>query len=511
MTATTSSSASMHSPAAVNEPAAHQRVVPSITLPHLAGIDLADGFTRPWKPVRRSPAYAASIAVVSLLMLVVPALYLCLVAAIGYATYWHAVHHFHWLGDAFSGSHSRGAVRLGIIIAGAIYVAPLLAGLVLLLLVLRPVLLSGGRSSQHFTIEPAEEPALHAFVSALCQYIGAPEPRRIDIDSSVNASASFRRGWLSLLSRGDLVLTIGTPLIAGMNVTQFAGVLAHEFGHFTQGAAMRGTYVIDSINRWLARIVYERTNAEAAIAQFAREQSSAWASVAHILVSIGAWITRMFFKVLLYAAHAISCIMARRMEFDADRHQARLIGAAEFSKAWRRMLELEEGNRAAFRDLAEYFRKDQLPDDLASLIQSCSRRLGSDAAHRIAEQLSDPRTPMLATHPSIASRIAAAERGDESPSFACEQPATILFRSFDDVSRKASYAQYKHELGGALFTMTLVPTQTLLKSYAQLEQHTQELVKYVGFPPADSLRGNVDRRYRGGGRIPQGRRDPPAL
>ncbi len=35
----------------------------------------------------------------------------------------------------------------------------------------------------------------------------------------------------------DLVLTIGLPLVAGLSAKEFAGILAHEFGHFTQGLA----------------------------------------------------------------------------------------------------------------------------------------------------------------------------------------------------------------------------------------------------------------------------------
>ena len=57
-------------------------------------------------------------------------------------------------------------------------------------------------------------------------------PKRIDLDCQLNAAASLRRGALSLFGN-DLVLTIGLPLVAGLNVQQFAGVIGHEFGHFT--------------------------------------------------------------------------------------------------------------------------------------------------------------------------------------------------------------------------------------------------------------------------------------
>jgi len=56
----------------------------------------------------------------------------------------------------------------------------------------------------------------------------------------------------------DLVLAAGLPLVAWLSLRQFAGVLAHEFGHFSQGAGMRPTYVIRSISHWFTRVIYER-------------------------------------------------------------------------------------------------------------------------------------------------------------------------------------------------------------------------------------------------------------
>ena len=82
-------------------------------------------------------------------------------------------------------------------------------------------------------------------------------PKRIDLDCQLNAAAGFRRGFASLFGN-DLVLVIGVPLVASFNVREFAGVIAHEFGHFTQGFGMRLSYIVRSINGWFARVVYER-------------------------------------------------------------------------------------------------------------------------------------------------------------------------------------------------------------------------------------------------------------
>ena len=93
-------------------------------------------------------------------------------------------------------------------------------------------------------------------MDGVCSSVGAPTPSRIEVDCEVNASARLASGPLT--PSRDLVLTIGLPLVTGLDLKQFAGVLAHEFGHFSQGAGMRLSYLIRSINMWFARVVYER-------------------------------------------------------------------------------------------------------------------------------------------------------------------------------------------------------------------------------------------------------------
>ncbi|MEO8429753.1 MAG: M48 family metallopeptidase [Verrucomicrobiota bacterium] len=118
----------------------------------------------------------------------------------------------------------------------------------------KPFFAAKARTPEPITLDPAKEPLLFAFVQKICGLVGAPVPCRIDVDCQVNASAGLRRGLWST----DLVLTIGLPLASGMDMRQFAGVLAHEFGHFAQGAGMRLTYIIRQINFWFAQVVYER-------------------------------------------------------------------------------------------------------------------------------------------------------------------------------------------------------------------------------------------------------------
>ncbi|MHC4610283.1 MAG: M48 family metallopeptidase, partial [Planctomycetota bacterium] len=197
---------------------------------------------RPWT----SPLYLLGLLVVATAMVLLPLIYLGLIAGVGYGIYYHATENITIVEGA-------GGIRGRLLV----YIAPLVIGPVALLFMVKPLFARQARKEKRLSLVRNNEPVLFTFVDRLCEAVGAPKPRRIDVDCDINASAAFRRGWLSMFGR-DLALTIGVPLAAGLTLRQLAGVLAHEFGHFTQGVAMRLTYVIHSVDAWFARVVYER-------------------------------------------------------------------------------------------------------------------------------------------------------------------------------------------------------------------------------------------------------------
>ena len=195
---------------------------------------------------RRERSYRASAALVAVGMVALPLLYLGLLAALAAAVVWYAIY----------GPELIGGLRVGFATLFA-YLSPLFVGAVALLFLVKPLFARRARQGEPVVLQPADEPALFSFVDRLATAVGAPAPREIRVDVQANASASFRRGLWSMAG-DDLVLTIGLPLADALTVRQFAGVLAHEFGHFTQGAGMRLTYLVETISRWFERVVYER-------------------------------------------------------------------------------------------------------------------------------------------------------------------------------------------------------------------------------------------------------------
>ena len=142
---------------------------------------------------------------------------------------------------------------------------------------------------------------------------------RIEVDNQMNASAGFDAGMFKLV-RNRLVLTIGVPLVAGLDTSQFAGVLAHEFGHFTQGAGLRVTYIVRSINFWFVRVVYERDAWDQWLEETASELDFRIGWILQ-LARVAVFLSRRILWFLMMIGHIVSGFMMRQMEYHADAHE----------------------------------------------------------------------------------------------------------------------------------------------------------------------------------------------
>src|SRR5579859_7608221 len=162
-------------------------------------------FERP--PVQ--PLYRFSLLVVALAMVLLPLLYLALIGCFGYAVYWYAVHFSHFLHNDYIGRGGWLLIELG-------YFVPLFAGSIMFLFMIKPLFAPRHKENEHFSLELADAPQLFTFLGWICRSLNAPIPSRVDVDCSVNASAGFRSGFSSFFGN-DIVLTIGLPLVAGMN------------------------------------------------------------------------------------------------------------------------------------------------------------------------------------------------------------------------------------------------------------------------------------------------------
>jgi Zn-dependent protease with chaperone function len=427
---------------------------------------ILDGLSARIEPVPVSLLYRVGMLLVMLAMLVLPLLYVALVAHDGYAVVWHAAHTLTVLAGRGGG---RGRVF--------IYVAPIVIGGILLVFMVKPLFARRVRSHPPLALARDEEPLLFAFVERLCAIVCAPTPRAIHVDTDVNASAGFTGGIFGVLTN-RLTLTIGLPLVAGLDLRQFAGVLAHEFGHFAQGSAMRVTFVVRSVNVWLARLVYDRDEWDYKLANTAADIDAGWFTVLVWVAQAAVWLTRRVLWVLMGAGHLISAFMLRQMEYDADRYEARVAGSDVFAHTCERINLLNVASQAAFADLGAAWRERRLCDNLPSLIRSRESQLPAEVRQVVRKHGSESRTGWLDSHPCDTLRIASAAAEAAPGIFKVNAPAAALFRDFAGLSRRATVAFYFQAVGEDFRPQNLVAAEEIVASSAKRRQDVTAMRRY---------------------------------
>lgn len=409
------------------------------------------------EPVRASAGYRAGLLLVAMTMLVLPVLYVGLVGLVCFGLYWHATHDIDQ--SAFIG-----------------YAGPLIIGMIVLAFLIRPLLVRRRDDSVPLTLRRVDEPVLFEFIDRLCRALGSPAPVRIDVDLAVNASASFRGGLRGMFRR-ELVLTLGLPLAACLDARQFAGVLAHELGHFSQGSAMRLTYIVRRINLWFLRLVYYRDHWDRALARLSRRGNAIIMLVA-ISTRGMVWLVRRILWCLMTAGHAVSAMMMRQMEYDADRYQCRVAGSESFGRTFERLRCTSAAQVAAMSDLAAALRERRLADDMPAIICARERDMPEEVRASLRGPSPERKTRWFESHPCDSDRVSAATRQREPGIFTADAPATALFSDFPGLSRITTILYYRRTIGPKFQPGLLRKAIELVAARVEQEQTHDAMARY---------------------------------
>ncbi|MGC3957587.1 MAG: M48 family metalloprotease [Verrucomicrobiota bacterium] len=395
-------------------------------------------------PIARRPKtsvlYQINLFVVAIVMVLLPVIYFVLVGLASYGVYYHAVHHAHWL--TTYGSRAGRAI----ILLFLAYIIPLVVGAVIVFFMIKPIFAGRPKRAQPLALNPADNPLLYAFIEKICQTVGAPSPKRIDLDCDLNASAGFRRGFGSMFGN-DLVLTIGLPLVANLSISEFGGVVAHEFGHFTQSVGMRLSYIIRSVNFWFMRVIYERDAWDETLEQWAAEVQDGYAAAIVWTTQIGVFFARLILRVLMYIGWLIGGFMMRQMEYDADAWEIKLAGSETFERTQRKLATLSAAMDKMYKQIRVEWQKNRhLPDNLSELLRQNHESLSAETLQKIEDASGLERTGLFDSHPSLADRIRQARRVADSGVFHDTRPASELFSSFDHPARFVTLLHYTDDL-----------------------------------------------------------------
>lgn len=412
---------------------------PAETAPAASPLPFVEGeLPRP----KSSPLYKLSLSLVSLAMILLPALYLGIIGLCCWAVCRYAA------GIEINANGGPAFVIGNVIYNAIVYVIPLSIGVAFIAFLIKPLFAPGQEADEAFPLNHADAPQLFALIGWICRSLNAPIPSRVDVNLSVNAAARFRSGIRSLFGN-DLVLEFGLPLAAGLNLSQFAGVIAHEYGHFSQGAAMRAGYLIRLVNNWFYRAVYERDRWDDALRDGSERIHWAWwLRTLFYLARLGIWLARRILWLLMWTGHILSSLLSRQMEFDADIYEIRLCGSETFTANQRRLRQLDLGAAAAQKLLIQKWKQEhKLFDEIPSLIVSQAAEIPADiqARHHSARDSRPAR--LFDFHPSDAERIRRARAMNEPGIFHSSAPAASLFADFSELSRRITTAHYREMIG----------------------------------------------------------------
>jgi len=408
---------------------------PAEKLDQISAAELKEALAGTVTRRRISVFYQAGLVLVALFMILLPVAYLAFVALVAYCTYWYAVHARVLLTSLSGGFYL-------FFLKAILYVGPLIAGGIAVFFMFKPILARTPKRAEPLELNPAQHPRLYQFIAHISDLLRVRMPGRIYLTCDLNASAGFRSGWLSFLG-SDLVMNIGLPLVAGQNTRQFAAVVAHELGHCTQGLAMRLGYIINRIDGWFLRVVYERDTWDESFEEWAGSIGDSRLAFIPACAGVAIWVSRGVLAGLMFAGHAVSCFLARQMEFHADACAAGVAGSQGLESLLIRLREQNVLEQLAYDGLNQIWqKKHQMPDSVPDFLDQLEQRLPADFHEQARLTLLNEKAGLFATHPTAAQRIQKARQRTEPGIFGIEKPARALFNDFAGTAKSASPGRY---------------------------------------------------------------------
>ena len=395
----------------------------------------------PLPVLKMTTGYQLGLLLIVFFLVLLPLVYLGVIVGLATAGYYY----FAATWDSLQENLEQG--RTGFVGAMVYFSVPVGIGMVIIVM-LKPLIFGWWRGKDtRFEITRDREPLLFEFIDHICSFSGAPIPNRVFIDCDVNASVGLSYGMRSAIFGGnDCDLTIGLPLVAGLNTSEFAGVLAHEFGHFTQSGTRRMEYIVRTLLYWFAHIHYHRDKMDDWLAAGTHIWVYGIALFFYAIIAL-IWLVRRVMWCLMMLGNLAAGYMSRQMEYDADSFQVQLSGSECFAAASRKILMLSIAQDKTIADLNYMLNEERLADNLPLLIAVNSRILDDEKERMVAKYTKEEQTSLFSTHPIMRDRIEAARKMDVPGVLHVTHPASLLFRNFLGISRELSVHYYRNVTG----------------------------------------------------------------
>lgn len=172
-------------------------------------------------------------------------------------------------------------------------------------------------------ITRSEEPGIFALIDSVVQEAGTDFPKKVYISHEVNASVFYDSGFWSMFLPVRKNLHIGMGLMNTVTVDELKGIIAHEFGHFSQRSMKVGSYVYN-VNYIIHNMLYQNEGYTKVVSKLANIHAAmSLPIIAGMRIVYGIQLTlQEVYKVVNISYMALS----REMEFHADEVAANIAG-----------------------------------------------------------------------------------------------------------------------------------------------------------------------------------------
>jgi Zn-dependent protease with chaperone function len=426
----------------------------------------------PLPKVRRPPGYLIGLVATAVFLVLMPLVYFGLIAGVAWLCWWHLTSNYGLL--ILAGTHGI----YGILLAVFLYLGPVAAGITMVIFMVRPLLIRGESRPESRVLDPSEAPDFVALVHAVADAVGAPRPAEIRVDSQVNASASFRNGFAGWL-KGELTLTVGLPLVESMSTREVAGILGHEFGHFAQGGGMRLSFVVRTMIYWFQRVFQHRDSWDEQLDRLAKQADWRVGIFFH-LARFFVWLSRRALWAVAAVSHLVCVFLLRAMEYDADRHEARIAGSDQFARTAHHLRRLNLAWQQANGEAARAWNDGALPRDFTAYVGHLEQRLDAETDEKLVEGVRTQVRSLWATHPRDVDRIARAEAAAEPGILSVEMPCRRLFPDFQKLAESCSDVYYAARIGREVDPTRYQDTEAILRSSDELRRDHEAFRQTVG-------------------------------
>jgi len=319
-----------------------------------------------------------------------------------------------------------------------------LLGTLALLIVLKPLLALRASRHRGIVIDAAQEPDLHAFIEDVCERIEAPMPSEIRLYNEAAVRTTYHQGALGFL-RNQPVLSIGVPLIAWMNCSQLAALIAQSLNRYRRPNAPRATAILLATNGWLQRAVYEDDPVEAIVRRWHREGrvGDGLFGVLERFFTAG----RRLVSWRLQLSRRLGRRLIHRSVAEGDKMALAFTGTDGFIRLLDQTGLLAFAGKNVLPGLeAQWQREGELPDNLVQVMVLRSRQYPVSMPQKLREMQEQQKAAIGDILPSDTQRLQRIAHQPIRGAYYCLSPAAILFRNYAKLTHTMTLRFYHHRL-----------------------------------------------------------------